>query len=156
MGDEKLGSLPLVASVVAQMLEANPNLTPATIKQILIATADRIPGAPLMRQGYGVLNARRAVDHAGREMHALAHDHFQPPRVEAGNIVFLYHNDAAEGVTLAGDFNGWNANLTRFAKTVSGLWRAEIASPPSGRYQYKFVLVLRLILLLAFDDLQKE
>jgi serine protease AprX len=131
---------PIVASVVAQMLEANPNLTPATMKQILIATADRIPGAPLMRQGYGVLNARRAVDHAGREMHALAHDHFQPPRVEAGNIVFLYHNDAAERVTLAGDFNGWNANLARFAKTASGLWRAEIASPPPGRYHYKFVV----------------
>jgi serine protease AprX len=131
---------PIVASVVAQMLEANPNLTPATVKQILIATADRIPGAPLVRQGYGVLNARRAVDLAGREMHALEHNHFQPPRVENGRIVFFYHDDTTERVALAGDFNGWNANHTRFAKTANGLWRAEIDSPPPGRYYYKFVV----------------
>jgi len=130
---------PIVASVVAQMLEANPNLTPATIKQILIASADRIPDAPLVRQGYGVLNARRAVDQAGREMHALEHDHFQPPRVENGKIVFFYHNDEAERVRLAGDFNNWNANQIRFAK-MNGVWRAEIDSPPPGRYHYKFVV----------------
>jgi serine protease AprX len=131
---------PIVASVAAQMLEANPNLTPTTIKQILIATADRIPSAPLVRQGYGVLNARRAVDHASREMHALEHAHFQPPRVEDGKIVFFYHNDAAERVALAGDFNGWNANHTRFIKTANGIWRAEIDSPSPGRYHYKFVV----------------
>jgi serine protease AprX len=130
---------PIVASVVAQMLEANPNLTPAAVKQILIATADRIPGAPLVRQGYGVMNARRAVDYAGREMHRLEHDHFQPPRVEAGMIMFFYHNDEAERVVLAGDFNNWNAAQIRFAKT-NGVWRAEIPAPPPGRYHYKFVV----------------
>jgi serine protease AprX len=131
---------PIVASVVAQMLEANPGLTPATVKQILIATADRIPGAPLVRQGYGMLNARRAVDYAAREMHALKHEHFQPPRVEAGKLVFLYHNDFAARVALAGDFNNWNANHTRFVKTPEGLWRAEIDSPAPGRYHYKLVI----------------
>ncbi len=131
---------PIVASVVAQMLEANPYLTPVTIKQILIATADRIPGAPLVRQGYGVLNARRAVDHASREMHALEHAHFQPPRVEMGRLIFFYHNDHAERVALAGDFNSWNANHTRFVKTPEGLWRVEIDSPLPGRYHYKFVI----------------
>lgn len=130
---------PIVASVVAQMLEANPKLTPATIKQILIATADKIPGAPLVRQGYGVLNARRAVDYAGREVHALAHAHFQPPRVEGGKIIFFYHNDEAERVMLAGDFNNWNAAQIRFNKP-NGIWRAEIAAPPPGRYHYKFVV----------------
>jgi serine protease AprX len=131
---------PIVASVVAQMLEANPNLTPATVKQILIATADRIPNAPWVRQGYGVLSARRAVDHAGREMHTLEQAHFQPPRAEAGKIVFFCHHDTAERVALAGDFNGWNAHTTHFAKTAEGIWRAEIDSPPPGRYYYKFVV----------------
>jgi len=130
---------PIVASVVAQMLEANPNLTPTTVKQILIATADRIPGAPLARQGYGMLNVRRAVDYAGREMHRLEHDHFQPPRVESGKIIFFYHNDKAERVMLAGDFNNWNATQIRFTRT-NGIWRAEIAAPQSGRYHYKFVV----------------
>ena len=49
---------PITASVVAQMLEANPNLTPTTVKQILIATADRIPGAPFMGIS-GVAPSRR-------------------------------------------------------------------------------------------------
>ncbi|MCG3121218.1 MAG: hypothetical protein ALAOOOJD_04218 [bacterium] len=130
---------PIVAAVVAQMLEANPHLTPATIKQILIATADKIPGAPLLRQGYGVLNARRAVNHASREVHALAHAHFQPPRVEAGKIIFFYHNDEAERVMLAGDFNNWHAAQIRFHKP-HGIWRAEIEAPPPGRYHYKFIV----------------
>ena len=131
---------PIVASVVAQMLEANPNLTPATTKQILIATADRIPDAPLVRQGYGVLNAQRAVEFASREMHILEHSHFQPPRVEAGKIVFFYHDDAAEHVAIAGDFNGWNVHQTRFNKMPDGIWRAEIDAPPAGRYHYKLVV----------------
>jgi serine protease AprX len=131
---------PIVASIVAQMLEANPNLTPALVKQILIATADRIPGAPVMRQGYGVVNARRAVDLASRETHHLDGNHFLPPRVEAGKLVFFYHDDLAERVALAGDFNGWGSSHTRFVKQPNGIWRAEIAAPPPGRYHYKFVV----------------
>ena len=53
---------PIVASVVVQMIEANPALTPGAIKNILVSTADRIVTKPVIRQGYGVVNARRAVD----------------------------------------------------------------------------------------------
>ena len=42
---------PIVASIVAQMLEANPDLDPATVKEILIATAERIEGAPVDAPG---------------------------------------------------------------------------------------------------------
>ena len=55
---------PIVASVVAQMLEANPALDPATVKGILMATAERIEGAPAERQGHGVVDARRAIQAA--------------------------------------------------------------------------------------------
>lgn len=55
---------PIVASIVAQMLEANPELDPATVKQILIATAERIEGAPAERQGHGVVDAKRAIEAA--------------------------------------------------------------------------------------------
>src|SRR6185295_14366876 len=37
---------PIVTSIVAQMIEANPNLTPAAIKNILISAADRVTTAP--------------------------------------------------------------------------------------------------------------
>src|SRR5690349_3682050 len=75
---------PIVASVVAQMIEANPRLTPGAIKNILVSTADRILTAPVIRQGYGVVNARRAVEFAKTEHHALNVVGCKPPRVENG------------------------------------------------------------------------
>ena len=62
---------PIVTSVVAQMIEANPKLTPGAVRNILISTADRIVSAPAIRQGYGVVNARRAVELAKTEEHRL-------------------------------------------------------------------------------------
>jgi serine protease AprX len=55
---------PIVSSVVAQMLEANPALTPQQIKRILISTAERLPHYEVDRQGWGVIDPRRAVEKA--------------------------------------------------------------------------------------------
>jgi serine protease AprX len=57
---------PIVASLVAQMLEANPRLSPAEVKSILVRTARRIPGAEVERQGFGVVDARAALEEALR------------------------------------------------------------------------------------------
>ena len=54
-------SAPIVSSVVAQMLEANPHLSPQQIKRILISTAERLPHYEVDRQGWGVIDPRRAV-----------------------------------------------------------------------------------------------
>jgi serine protease AprX len=53
---------PIVSSIVACMLEANPRLTPPQIKRILIETAERVHDVEVDRQGWGVVNARRAVE----------------------------------------------------------------------------------------------
>jgi serine protease AprX len=55
---------PITASVVAQMLEANPALTPAELKHGLISTAVPLPNVDRIRQGAGVLKPRRAVEWA--------------------------------------------------------------------------------------------
>lgn len=55
---------PIVSSIVACMLEANPRLSPQQIKRILIDTAERVPGIEVDRQGWGVVSARRAVEGA--------------------------------------------------------------------------------------------
>lgn len=52
---------PIVSSIVACMLEANPQLTPQQIKRLLIKTAERVPDVDVDRQGWGVVNARRAL-----------------------------------------------------------------------------------------------
>ena len=57
-------SAPIVSSVIAQMLEANPALTPQEIKRILISTAERLPRYEVDRQGWGVIDPRRAVERA--------------------------------------------------------------------------------------------
>jgi serine protease AprX len=55
-------SAPIVSSVAAQMIEANPKLTPSEIKKILISTAERLPHYEVDRQGWGVIDPRRAVE----------------------------------------------------------------------------------------------
>jgi serine protease AprX len=53
---------PIVASIAACMLEANPSLTPQLVKRILIDTAERVSGIAVERQGWGVVAPRKAVE----------------------------------------------------------------------------------------------
>ncbi len=62
---------PIVSSVAAQMLEANPGLTPSEIKKILISTAERLPHYEVDRQGWGVISPRRAVEMAVAQIQAF-------------------------------------------------------------------------------------
>ena len=55
---------PIVASVAAQMLEANPRLSPQQVKRILLTTARRVPGIAPERQGFGAVQPRAAVEAA--------------------------------------------------------------------------------------------
>jgi serine protease AprX len=52
---------PIVASIAACMLEANPSLTPQQVKRILLDTAERVSGVEVERQGWGVVVPRNAV-----------------------------------------------------------------------------------------------
>jgi len=131
---------PIVASVVAQMIQANPALTPGAIKNILISTADRIVTEPVIRQGYGVVNAWRAVEFAKTELHALNVVGCKPPRVENGRLMFVFHDDNAQSVSVAGDFNEWSHVATPLKRNESGLWFTEILIPRTGRFEYKFII----------------
>jgi serine protease AprX len=55
---------PIVASIAAQMLEANPRLAPHETKRLLIRTARRIVGVDVDRQGWGAVDAESAVNAA--------------------------------------------------------------------------------------------
>ena len=59
-------SAPIVSSIIACMLEANPKLTPQKVKRILIDTAERVAGVEVERQGWGVVVPRKAVESALR------------------------------------------------------------------------------------------
>ena len=60
---------PIVASLAAQMLEANPTLLPQEVKRLLVRTARRIAGVEVDRQGWGAVDAEAAV-RAALETHS--------------------------------------------------------------------------------------
>jgi serine protease AprX len=128
---------PVVASVAAQMLEANPSLGPHDVKRLLLETAVPVAELPPVRQGYGVLDSKAAVAAARREVHATGAGGLGP-RIEGSRFSFSYHDDAAASVAIAGDFNGWNAEPLEAAG--DGAWRTSRSTPPPGRYRYKLVV----------------
>ncbi len=58
---------PIVSSLAAQMLEANPALAARQVKRLVLQTARRLPHVEVDRQGWGVVDARRALAAAARE-----------------------------------------------------------------------------------------
>jgi serine protease AprX len=131
---------PIVSSIVAQMIEAKPGLTPATVKNILISTAERIQSAAVVRQGFGVVNARKAVEAALVEDHQLQSAGCTSLSIRDGRLTFVFHHDNAHSVNLAADFNNWDAASLPLKREASGLWIAEIEPPAAGKYHYKFVV----------------
>ncbi len=57
-------SAPIVSSLAAQLFEACPELSAREARQVLIETARRLPHVAVDRQGFGVVDARRAVEAA--------------------------------------------------------------------------------------------
>ena len=53
---------PIVSSIAACMLQANPRLMPQEVKRILIGTAERVSDVDVDRQGWGVVAPRGAVE----------------------------------------------------------------------------------------------
>jgi serine protease AprX len=70
---------PIVSSLAAQLLEANPDLVPRDVKRLLLCTARRLPHVDVDRQGWGVVDPRRALEAATRVPAAKA-----PPKNARG------------------------------------------------------------------------
>lgn len=129
---------PVVASVVALILEANPSLTPAAVRRILLQTARPVAEVPAIRQGYGVVDPAAAVAAARSEAHPETS--VGGPRLAAGRLVFEFHDAAARAVAVAGDFNGWAPERLPMRRDAADLWSASMPAPPPGRYRYKFLI----------------
>ncbi len=128
---------PIVSSVVAQMLEANPNLVPAQLEKILCDTAIPLENFPRERQGYGVLNAAHAVAHALRSENGILHGQPLSPYVQEDVVTFRYDDAKAQRVSLVGEWNGWKPQRLR---EHAGVWQLHIPRPTRGMYAYKFLI----------------
>ncbi|MCG3150674.1 MAG: 1,4-alpha-glucan branching enzyme GlgB [Verrucomicrobiae bacterium] len=57
----------------------------------------------------------------------------------AGNVAFVFAAPAAKAVSVAGEFNQWNATANPLQKDATGMWTTKLNLKP-GKYQYKFVV----------------
>ncbi|GIL15638.1 MAG: hypothetical protein BroJett039_08110 [Chloroflexota bacterium] len=131
---------PIVAAVVAQMLEANPTLLPAQIEAILKETARPLEHVARAQQGYGVLNAAHAVAQALRAPHGALANLPLSPRVHSDAIEFIYYDVKAQRVAVVGDWNGWRTHAHRLHERAPGVWHGTIPRPPRGLRAYKFLV----------------
>jgi serine protease AprX len=131
---------PIVCSVIAQMLEANPRLDPMTIREILCVTARKLPGESAERQGWGVIQPAHAVQMAaGRPLSPLPGI---TPVLDYRNRVvdFYFQHPGAKSVELTGDFLQWQAKIALKTNGTAGLWHVSLPLPKGGVYRYKFLI----------------
>jgi serine protease AprX len=131
---------PIVSAVVAQMLEANPRLSPAHIKDSLANTAQPLKYVPAGEQGYGAVEGARAVALALRAAGGALEGLPVSPRLTPEAITFICHAPDARQVALVASFNGWQPEAGRMWETRPGVWQIMLPPPPHGVHAYKFLL----------------
>jgi serine protease AprX len=131
---------PLVASTAACMLEANPRLTPALVREILLRTAHPLPGVSREQQGAGALEAGMAVSLALREQHESLAACTSLPYITRQRIVFVLHEHDAQDVRVSGSWHGWDGPGLALTQAEPGVWRGDIPRLPPGEYTYKFLV----------------
>lgn len=131
---------PIVSAVIAQMLEANPQLSPGQIEKILCDTAQPLDNFPRERQGHGVLNAAHAVAYALRAEGGGLQDQPLSPHLHDDVVTFRYYDAKAKRVAVVGDWSGWRPHVHRLREHSQGVWQATIPRPKRGVYAYKFLV----------------
>jgi serine protease AprX len=131
---------PIVSSLIAQLLEANPGLTPAGVRTILTQTARKLPNVAIERQGFGVVHPLSAV-YAAETVHADLPITFTPLiNYQQQTIEFLLHQHGAETVVTTGDFTNWNHKGVPLQHSHNGTWKTHYKLLPKGEYRYKFII----------------
>ncbi|MEO8147510.1 MAG: S8 family serine peptidase [Bacteroidia bacterium] len=131
---------PIISSVIAQILEANPGLTTQQVREIILSTATKLSGASINRQGFGLINARKAVAMA---LHVNGGENvIASPQINLKNktVTFFHKESNAEKIVLSASFNNWSRNENFFVPVKNGLWKIEIPIPEKGTHQYKFLI----------------
>ncbi len=127
---------PIVSAIVAQMLEANPTLTPTQVKALLTATAEPLPETPAEKQGHGLVNGARAVAAALR----LAATHDPTPASPQRTVTFHYYDRDARQVAIVGSFNNWLPYGYEMQEVAPGVWRLTVPAFERGLHAYKLLI----------------
>lgn len=131
---------PTVSAIVAQMLEANSRLSPAQVKDILANSSQPLRYVPTAEQGYGAVEAARAVALALRAAGGPLAGLPVSPRITPAAITFYCHAPEAKEVALVASFNGWQPEAGAMWAVRPGVWQIMAPPPPRGVHAYKFLL----------------
>lgn len=160
---------PLVAATAAQMLEANPRLTPYQLKQLLVESSLPLDHLPPERAGHGLLQPGRAVALAlrrhGERLAGLPvsgsaipeeglrnlgipikvavdpPDAAATPSGATNRLFYLgIYAPLARGVSLVGSFNRWQPDLLPLTQAENGWWHGVFRFGP-GEHLYRFWVV---------------
>lgn len=129
---------PIITAVIAQLLEANPSLTPAMIRQVLFSTARRIDSLPAGRQGFGLVQPRKALISILKKEHIAVSVTTPHINRQKNTVTFYTYHEYAQQMSLAGSFNGWATDVLLMEPGNDGIWKIDIPLLPAGRYSYKF------------------
>jgi serine protease AprX len=131
---------PIVAGIVACMLEAEPGLTPKRVRELLTLACRRVYGAPLERQGAGAIDAGYAVALALADEPNMSYPAVSEPASGARARLVL-HEAGAKDVHVVGSWNEWAPSPGQEASRIApGLWVAALPRLAPGKYGYKFVV----------------
>ena len=131
---------PIVASVVACLLEANPALTPKQIRKVLTSTAQPLEGVARGRQGAGALNATQALAAALRVKGAPLNGYPVSPHVGPYGVTFYLYDRHTNAVHVQGSWDDWTSPGVEAQQILPNIWRAHIDHIAPGRYTYRFLL----------------
>ena len=131
---------PIVSCVIAQLLEANPLLDVRDIRHVLFNTAKRIESILPERQGFGIIQPRKAILKVLQKQNIMKLHPSPFINEQKNTIEFFIENTCAEEISLAGSFNHWANDVLLMEPTKNGFWKIEIPMLPEGKYRYKFLI----------------
>jgi serine protease AprX len=111
---------PVVSGVVAQMLQANPGLTPNAVKAILQYTSAFTPDVDVLSQGAGFLNAGGAVSLSRFFATARQGDVF--PSDPAWSAQIIWGNQLVSGGVLQPWGTAWGSNVIWGSTEDNVIW----------------------------------
>jgi serine protease AprX len=132
---------PIVTSVAAQMMEANPLIAADEIRKTLLSTALPLPGYDIARQGYGMLQPKIAVYAVmqKKQMNFLADSPILNKETRRA-IFYIQIPNVKKYISLVSSFNNWKKNEILLRPAGNDTWYVDIPILPAGRYEYKFYI----------------
>jgi len=131
---------PIVSAMIAQLLEIDRSLNPKTVREILFSTSKRINNLPAERQGFGLVQPRKAILKILRRGSVTQAEQSPLINTQKKSIEFFVKHDCATQISLAGSFNKWAQDVLLMEPAAGGLWSIEIPMLPPGHYPYKFLV----------------